>query len=110
MSLFVKATGRRELNMEEADQVVGGDFCYDGEYVYYGGIKQTPEAFTNFVYTLTDVYGLDIAIKFLVDLTGYTNSEMGLGTGNSTMDISDRDQIGVIMHRFWLNWDGISNH
>ena len=95
----------QKLSKEELDNISGGaDFKYDGTYVYIGDLKLTPAQFTNSIYTLADNGGLDVAIAYLHNLTGYTCQEMGLGSGSAVYARSDKERLGVIMSHFWGNY------
>ena len=107
----LKANGRRELSMDEADQVVGGKAIPGPEKgtVYLNGILTSEPDFNQVYYDITRCFGYDVAIQFFYQSTGYTCSEMS-PSYHFQGDKSDMDKMGIVLHRFWLNMDGESNH
>ena len=102
---FMKANGRRELSMDELDQVVGGSFQYDhstGMCVVNGGAPVTAEAFTDMIFALASNFGFGIALDTLRDITGWNctdalagNYSDGIETGEEAMK-----KMAVIMTKF----------
>ena len=94
----LKANGKRELTMDELDQVVGGSCQFDPNtnYITINGGEPMPWGqFCNMMYAMTKSFGLDTALLFLKDSVGFQCSEMAEGTG-----MSDKAFMGVILARF----------
>ncbi len=74
----LKSNGKRELNMEEADQVTGGEFrMLDSEHCRVNdGRVMTCAEFNDMIFIICEIYGANTAIDTLFKLTGYTCSEM----------------------------------
>ncbi len=96
----MKANGKRELSMDELDQVSGGSYAMhaDGTISVNGGEPMTRAEFNNMIFAMAKQFGLNITIGYLRDGVGYDCTEM-----------HNVSSIEAILDRFWRNIDG-SNH
>ena len=107
---ILKANGRRELSLDEMEQVVGGaDFKYDGTYVYYMGIKETRDEFSSHIFDMAGSFGAGVTIGYLIELTGYNSTDIYNANLTAT-GLEAQKVLGVVMDRFWKHWDGVLKH
>ena len=108
---ILKANGRRELSMDEVENVVGGSFSYDratGMCTINGGTPVTAREFSNFIYTLASTYDSSVAIDTLAEITGFWDQEMAKPKVLSGQEAID--YMEIIMAHFWSVWDGGHKH
>ena len=91
--------GRRELSLDEMDKVSGGAWTYDLDtdcISINGGAPTSWGTFCEMMYTIAEGHGIDVAIDFMKNTVGWTDSHM---VGSKTK-MSDRDYMGVILAHF----------
>ena len=83
----MKAHGKRELNMDELEKVVGGSENYTAE----------EERETNELYLyLARTFGFDVAHAMFVAQTGYQTFLNNPVAGNT-----DEDKMSVVLSNYW---------
>ena len=94
---FMKANGRRELNMEEADHVSGGAV----NFINGNAIEE--EDFNNFYYELTKHFGFYVAYDYLCKSTGFHwVNEVYPGVCEFPRNVnSDMEKMSLILFDFW---------
>lgn len=104
----LKANGMRELSMDEMGKVSGGAFSLDRDtgMCNVNGKNMTAAEFTSLIVNTANIYGYDYACNLLNNITGYTCEEMGNRTNTRG---TDDEKIGVLMNRFWANYEGGRN-
>ena len=83
----LKANGRRELSMEETEQVVGG--------YYVPNTDEEKKQLIDLAYALTDSFGFDVALEMFMKTTGYDTYRDGVSGG------TDRDKMGVVLNGYF---------
>ena len=108
---ILKANGRRELSMDEAENVVGGSFSFDPAtgMCIVNGVPMTAAQFNKTVRNIAMNSCTDIAIGWLHDISGFWDSDMANIAGNETGKEAD-EIIGVILDHFWRVWADGNNH
>ena len=101
----LKANGRRELSMEESEQVAGGSFSYNptNDMCCVNGKMMSGDEFNTLIFNVGQNFGYTAARDTLYGLTGYMCTEMGKQFRWDDSS-SDMEREGVIMNRFWANY------
>ena len=99
---FVKEYSRRELNMEEIEQVVGGELgglFLDGRY--------TPrEDVYNMFLNMADIYGYNIAADVFCRMTGFATNEIAKAHRGGS---SDKENMYTLITQCFTTFDKIQN-
>ena len=100
----LKAHGRRELSLDEQDKVVGGSVEKGPtpRTVYLNGQLIDEVGFNAIFINMTKTAGLDVAIKALYNMTGFSCTAM-----RETGTTNPLDAMDVILNQFWLAIDEI---
>ena len=99
---FVKEYSKRELNMEEMEQVVGGEL--DGLYI--NGKFVDKETVYNLYLNMTDVFGFDIAADNFCNASGFSKNEIRyLCNGNKT----PKEKMYCLITQCFTTFDKIQN-
>ena len=88
---MMKASGRRELSMDEMDQVVGGADAHD---VWINGKYYTEGDIYNLFKNITELYGFDIAFDTFCAFTGFSQNE-------KPKSGSDWDMMSTVLCQYW---------
>ena len=104
---FMKANGRRELNMEEADQVVGGKALPGPEKntVLIDGVVVDCYDFNTAYQAIVSQFGFFVALEVFRRSTGFECTETR-STYNWPGNYSDRDRMDVVLQQFWKIMNG----
>ncbi len=97
----LKANGKRELNPDELDQVVGGSFSYNKStgMCVVEGVEMSGAEFSNLLYGIAGNYGFDMAVTTLYKITGFWCDEMhsaNKATGNQGIN-----EMRAVLDLFW---------
>lgn len=98
-----KKYAKRELSMEETDQVVGGSVEKGPtpRTVYLNGQLIDEAGFNAIFINLTKTSGFAVANKVLYEMTSFSCNEMtAFGSSLDPLDLMD-----VILNKFWLAID-----
>ena len=105
---MLKAQGRQALNMDEAEQVVGGSTAVSSGpipgTVIWNDKVLTKTEFNNTWMSITANFGFDIAKILFVEATGFVCTETNQQYNFSAKD-TDNDKMGIILDRFWRTFD-----
>ena len=95
---------KRELSREEAEQVVGGAFSYNGDgTVTVDGKTMSRDQFHTKLVMTANRYGFETAVDTLKRTTGFTCPEMAdyYDWGNLQ---NDKYKMETVMRRFWASY------
>ena len=94
----MKAHGKRELSMDEMDQVSGG---LNGDY--YNGL--TEQEVCDLYYSLTECVGFDVAYQMFMKQTGYDYyNHNAFGNG-----ATDMEKMAIVLTHYIKHHDHFAN-
>ena len=96
---FVKEYSKRELNMEEMEQVVGGELGG----LFLNGKFVDKETVYDLYLNMTDIFGFEIAADVFCQATGFSTNEIPHGGGN------DKERMYKLITQCLTTFDKIQN-
>ena len=99
---FVKEYSKRELNMEEMEQVVGGELGG----LFLNGKFVDKETVYDLYLNMTDIFGFEIAADVFCQATGFSTNEIAKAHRGGS---SDKENMYTLITQCFTTFDKIQN-